>query len=154
MKYSGASLALILSIFAALVLQLIPVSGDLIYWRPNFLLLLMIALIIFKSDQRSITFAASMGFLADLVFGSPLGLNILLFSLVGAVPLYFSGWLVYFTLAHRCLFVFLLVIFSELMSKLLFLIWLVPENYNYIFMVALASAVVWPLFDISLRRIR
>ena len=154
MKYSGITPAFVLSIFTALVLQLIPVSGDLIYWRPNFLLLIMIAWIIFKSDQRSIVFAASMGLLADLVFGSPLGVNILLFSLVGAVPLYFSGWLVYFTLAHRCLFVFLLVIFSELMSKFLFSIWQAPENYNFIFIVALVSSVVWPLFDISLRRIR
>lgn len=147
MKESGVGLAFIVSILLAAVLQLVPVSGYLLLLKPNFLLLIVIGWIIFRPSQWGIGFAAATGLLADLLFRAPIGLHVLLFSTVGAIPLYLSGWLVYFSLIHRCLFVFILIIFAELMRNLLLLMWAIPADYNYILIIALASATVWPAID-------
>ncbi len=147
MKESGVGLALIISILLASVLQLVPVSGYLIVLKPNFLLLVVIGWIIFRPSQWGIGFAAFTGLLADLIFRAPIGVHVLLFSTVGAIPLYLSGWLVYFSLIHRCLFVFILIIFAEFMRNMLLSMWEIPIDYSYIIMVALASAIVWPAID-------
>ena len=147
MKESGVGLALIISILLASVLQLVPVSGYLIVLKPNFLLLVVIGWIIFRPSQWGIGFAAFTGLLADLIFRAPSGVHVLLFSTVGAIPLYLSGWLVYFSLIHRCLFVFILIIFAEFMRNMLLSMWEIPIDYSYIIVVALASAIVWPAID-------
>ena len=147
MKESGVGLALIISILLASVLQLVPVSGYLIVLKPNFLLLVVIGWIIFRPSQWGIGFAAFTGLLADLIFRAPIGVHVLLFSTVGAIPLYLSGWLVYFSLIHRCLFVFILIIFAEFMRNMLLSMWEIPIDYSYIILSALASAIVWPAID-------
>ena len=147
MKESGVGLALIISILLASVLQLVPVSGYLIVLKPDFLLLVVIGWIIFRPSQWGIGFAAFTGLLADLIFRAPIGVHVLLFSTVGAIPLYLSGWLVYFSLIHRCLFVFILIIFAEFMRNMLLSMWEIPIDYSYIIVVALASAIVWPAID-------
>ena len=147
MKESGVGLALIISILLASVLQLVPVSGYLIVLKPNFLLLVVIGWIIFRPSQWGIGFAAFTGLLADLIFRAPIGVHVLLFSTVGAIPLYLSGWLVYFSLIHRCLFVFILIIFAEFMRNMLLSMWEIPIDYSYIISSALASAIVWPAID-------
>lgn len=147
MKESGVGLALIISILLASVLQLVPVSGYLIVLKPNFLLLVVIGWIIFRPSQWGIGFAAFTGLLADLIFRTPIGVHVLLFSTVGAIPLYLSGWLVYFSLIHRCLFVFILIIFAEFMRNMLLSMWEIPIDYSYIIMPALASTIVWPAID-------
>ena len=147
MKESSVGLALIISILLASVLQLVPVSGYLIVLKPDFLLLVVIGWIIFRPSQWGIGFAAFTGLLADLIFRAPIGVHVLLFSTVGAIPLYLSGWLVYFSLIHRCLFVFILIIFAEFMRNMLLSMWEIPIDYSYIIVVALASAIVWPAID-------
>ena len=147
MKESGVGVALIISILLASVLQLVPVSGYLIVLKPNFLLLVVIGWIIFRPSQWGIGFAAFTGLLADLIFRAPIGVHVLLFSTVGAIPLYLSGWLVYFSLIHRCLFVFILIIFAEFMRNMLLSMWEIPIDYSYIISSALASAIVWPAID-------
>jgi len=146
-KESGVGVALIISILLASVLQLVPVSGYLIVLKPNFLLLVVIGWIIFRPSQWGIGFAAFTGLLADLIFRAPIGVHVLLFSTVGAIPLYLSGWLVYFSLIHRCLFVFILIIFAEFMRNMLLSMWEIPIDYSYIISSALASAIVWPAID-------
>jgi len=152
-KESGVGLAFIITILLAAVLQLVPVSGFLLLLKPNFLLLIVIGWIIFRPSQWGIGFAACTGLLADLIFRAPIGLHILLFSTVGAIPLYLSGWLVYFSVIHRCLFVFILIIFAEIMRNLLLLMWAIPADYSYILTIALASAIVWPAIDRLLLKI-
>ncbi len=147
MKESDVGLALIISILLASVLQLVPVSGYLLVLKPNFLLLVVIGWIIFRPSQWGIGFAAFTGLLADLIFRAPIGVHVLLFSTVGAIPLYLSGWLVYFSLIHRCLFVFILIIFAEFMRNMLLSMWEIPIDYSYIILSALASAIVWPAID-------
>ena len=147
MTGSGIGVVFTVSLFFALILQLVPLSAEFIYWRPDFLLLITVGWIMFTPDSRGVGFAASMGFLADLVFGSPLGLHVLLFSLIGAIPLFFSGWLMYFTLIHRCVFIFCLVVFYQLINNTLYSLFSVVANYDDVLAIAFVSAMIWPLFD-------
>jgi len=144
MRYS---LTVIFSLMLVLVLQLIPVSADWLPWKPNFLLLIVIGWVIFQPNQWGIGFAASVGFLADLVFRSPLGLHVFLFVFIGAVPYLLSGWLIYFNFIHRCFFVFILIIFSELIRNFIYSVWGVPVDYGDVPLGAISSALIWPVID-------
>lgn len=147
MTSSGVGVAFTMSLLVALILQLVPLSAEFIYWRPDFLLLITVGWIIYSPDSRGIGFAASMGLLADLVFASPLGLHVLLFAMVGAIPLYFSGWLMYFTLIHRCGFIFCLIAFYQLINTFLFSLFSFPVNYGDVLPIAFVSALIWPIVD-------
>ena len=71
----------LIMLFGALIFQLIPISGDWIFWKPNFLLLMMIAWMLYFPDQYGIEFAIIMGIFSDLIFVSTLGSAINFFSL-------------------------------------------------------------------------
>lgn len=135
------------TILFAAVLQLLPLSGYYFLWRPNFLFLVTIGWIIFRPDYWGIGFAAVLGLLADMVFRSPVGLYVLVFGVVAAFPLILSRWLAYFTILHRCLFVFILVIVFELLEHTIFGLLGAPVDYSSIPIKALLSGLIWPVFD-------
>ena len=138
---------LLATILFATVLQILPLSGYYFLWRPNFLFLVTIGWIIFRPNYRGIGFAAVLGLFADMVFRSPVGLYALVFGVIAAFPLILSRWLVYFTIVHRCLFVFVLVIIFELLENAIFGLWGAPTDYRSIPMKALLSGLIWPIFD-------
>jgi len=82
-----------------------------------------------------------------LVFRSPLGLHVFLFVFISAVPYLLSGWLLYFNFIHRCVFVFILIIFSELLRNFMYSVWGVPVDYGEAPLGAISSAVMWPVID-------
>ena len=63
----------LIMLFGVLVLQFIPMSGSWGLWKPNFLLLTMIAWMLYFPDQYGIEFAVIMGLFADFIFVSTLG---------------------------------------------------------------------------------
>ena len=65
MRVESLTGPVILSLIIATVFQLIPTSGVWIFWRPNFLLLVVIAWILYIPDRFGIGFAAMVGLLAD-----------------------------------------------------------------------------------------
>ena len=146
-------LIVIFSLILALVLQLIPTSPVWLPWKPNFLLLMVIGWVIFQPNQWGIGFAAFIGLLADLVFRSPLGLHVFLFVFIGAVPYLLSGWLIYFSVIHRSVLVFILIIFSEFLRNFMYSVWGVPVDYGDVPLGAISSALIWPLIDRFLRKV-
>ena len=140
-------LIVIVSLILASVLQLIPTSAVWLPWKPNFLLLMVIGWITFQPNHWGIGFAAFVGFLTDLVFRSPLGLHVFLFVFIVAVPYLLSGWLIYFNVIHRCVLVFILIIFSEFLSNFMYSVWGVPVGYGDVPLGAISSVLIWPLID-------
>jgi len=138
------------SLIIAVILQLIPVSGDWILWRPNFLMLVMIAWVLYQPSRFGIGFAALVGLLADTLFRTALGHYVLVFALCGAVAYLLSRWLTYFSYFHRAVLIFLLVVFSELLQALLFSIWDVPMGLQHVPVLGFVSAIVWLLVDKSI----
>ena len=135
------------TILFATVIQLLPLSGYYFLWRPNFLFLVTIGWIIFRPNYWGIGFAAVLGLFADIVFRSPVGLYVLVFGVIASLPLILSRWLVYFTIVHRCVFVFILVIIFELLENAIFGLWGTPTDYRSIPIRALLSGLIWPIFD-------
>ena len=135
------------TILFATVIQLLPLSGYYFLWRPNFLFLVTIGWIIFRPNYWGIGFAAVLGLFADMVFRSPVGLYVLVFGVIASLPLILSRWLVYFTIVHRCVFVFILVIIFELLENAIFGLWGTPTDYRSIAIKALLSGLIWPIFD-------
>ena len=135
------------TILFATVIQLLPLSGYYFVWRPNFLFLVTIGWIIFRPNYWGIGFAAVLGLFADMVFRSPVGLYVLVFGVIASLPLILSRWLVYFTIVHRCVFVFILVIIFELLENAIFGLWGTPTDHRSIPIRALLSGLIWPIFD-------
>ena len=135
------------TILFATVMQLLPLSGYYFLWRPNFLFLVTIGWIIFRPNYWGIGFAAVLGLFADMVFQSPVGLYVLVFGVIAAFPLILNRWLVYFTIVHRCVFVFILVIIFELLENGIFGVWGTPTDYSSIPIKALLSGLIWLILD-------
>ncbi len=136
-----------LSLIIAVILQLVPVSGDWILWRPNFLMLMMIAWILYQPNRFGIGFAALVGLLADTLFRTALGHYVLVFALCGGIAYLLSRWLTYFSNFHRAVLIFMLVVFSELIQAFLFSIWDVTMGFQHVPILGFISAVVWLFVD-------
>ena len=75
---------MIASLILATIFQLLPASGEWILWKPNFLLLVTLAWILYVPTQYGIGFAATVGLVADTLFRTTLGHYVLVFALCGA----------------------------------------------------------------------
>jgi len=115
MNNSGTLQALLIMLLGALILQFMPMPGDWMFWKPNFLLLIMIAWILYLPEQYGIEFAVIMGLFADFIFSTTLGYHILIFSICGLILIFFHRIVVYLQLVHRVTLVFMMVLFVEFM---------------------------------------
>ena len=138
----------------ACIFQYMPMSQSLIGLKPNFLLLNTLGWIIFEPKRFGIGFSAIMGLIYDLISGSLIGINIISFTLVSAVPVYLIGWLSYFSLKQRCLFILVTIVFFEAFSSFLYSLFDIPTNLVQIFFVSITSVCVWPIFDVCIRKMR
>ena len=150
---SNIGIYLACSIVIACVFQYMPMSQSLIGLKPNFLLLNTLGWIIFVPKRFGVGFSAIMGLIYDLISGSLIGINIISFTLVSAVPVYLIGWLSYFSLKQRCLFILVTILFFEAFSSFLYSFFDIPTNLVQIFFVSITSVCVWPIFDICIRKI-
>ena len=137
----------------AMIFQLIPVSGDWILWKPNFLMLVVLAWIFYLPNRFGVGFAAVIGLLADTLFRTTLGHYMLVFALCGGIAYILSRWLTYFSLFHRAFMVVILVIIAELVEATLYAIWDIPMSLSHLPVLCLTSALVWLLVDKSVARI-
>ena len=138
----------------AVLLQLMPATDGWLLWKPNFLLLMVIAWILYIPNQYGIRFASLVGLFADALFRTPLGHYVLVFAICGGVAYLLSRWLTYFSMFHRAFLVFMLVIFGELVGAALFSIWDIPKNLSQLHILGFTSAIVWMLADRFVARIQ
>ena len=151
---SNIGIYLSCSVVIACIFHYMPMSQSLIGLKPNFLLLNTLGWIIFEPKRFGIGFSAIMGLIYDLISGSLIGINIISFTLVSAVPVYLIGWLSYFSLKQRCLFILVTIVFFEAFSSFLYSLFDIPTNLAQIFFVSITSVCVWPIFDVCIRKMR
>ena len=106
----------LMMLFGALILQLIPMSGDWVLYKPNFLLLAMIAWMLYFPDQYGLKFPVIIGIFADFIFLTTLGSHILIFSISGLILIFFHRIVVYLQLIHRVTLVFLMILSGGLVA--------------------------------------
>ena len=134
----------IIMLFMALIMQLIPISGEWLLWRPNFLLLVMIVWALYFPEQYSIGFSMMLGLFADLTFSTTLGSHVFIFAVCGAVANLLHRVVAYLALGHRVMIVALLVLIAELLGAVFgeyIFFW------EHIFYVVVMSSLFWIPMD-------
>ena len=137
----------------AIILQLVPVNGYLAYLKPNFLLLMNLGWIIFVPHKFGVMFGALNGLIFDLISGVPIGINMISFTLLSTIIIYLSGWLSYFSLNQRTVFIFFVVVLFELLVSTFYLAIEIPIDIAHIFLISITSLIFWPLIDIWIGRV-
>ena len=154
MRVASLTGPVLLSLVIATIFQLIPASGVWIFWRPNFLLLVVIAWILYTPDHFGIGFAAMVGLLADTLFRTTLGHYVLVFAVCGTIAYLLSRWLMYLSIFHRAFLIFIIIICAELIQAMLFSVWDVPVTLGHIPIVAAFAALSWPIIDLLISRVQ
>lgn len=137
----------LMMLFGALIVQLIPMSGDWVFWKPNFLLLMMIAWMLYFPDQYGIEFAVIIGIFADFIFVSTLGFHILIFSICGLILIFFHRIVVYLQLIHRVTLVFLMILLAEFIGAAIDSSIDKQLSIKGILLLAIISAICWIPLD-------
>ena len=137
----------LIMLLGVLILQFIPLYGDWGFWRPNFLLLMMVAWMLYFPDQYGIEFAVIMGILADFIFVSTLGFHILIFSICGLILIFFHRIVVYLQLFHRVTLVLLMILLVEFMRLAIDSSLDKQQSIGGILVLAVISALCWIPLD-------
>ena len=135
------------ALLIATVLQLVPAYGGWVDWKPNFILVIVIVLMINQPDQFSVIFAATVGLFADGVFGTTVGHFMLVFTLCGTLLVLLSRWTRYFALLYRLLVVFGVSLFATFTQTVLINLQGSSIALDYLPGMALISALMLPLVE-------
>ena len=116
-------------------------------WKPNFILVVVMVLMINQPDQFGVIFAASVGLFADGVFGTTVGHFMLVFTLCGTILVLLSRWTRYFALLYRLLVVFGVSLFATFTQTVLINLQGFSIALDYLPGMALMSALMLPLVE-------
>ena len=144
---------MLLSLVIAVIFSVMPVSGDWIVWKPNFLLLVTMGWIFHRPLEFGIFFAASVGLLADLVFQTTLGHSVLVFALCGTLVVVVGRWIKYLSILQRTLLVSLIILLVGLLEASIYLFYGLASAMDQLLMKTLFSAIAWPLIDKLINRV-
>lgn len=147
MKKNSTAQPVLAMLLGAIILQLIPVSGEWLAWKPNFLLLVMIAWVLYFPDRYGIEFSVVVGICADLLFSSTLGYHVLIFTICGLIVIFFHRVIAYLHMGHRVVLVFLLVIVVELLKAMMNSLGDIPVFLKHIPYLAVISSLFWVPLD-------
>ena len=138
---------MLLSLVIAVIFSVMPVSGNWIVWKPNFMLLVTMGWIFHRPLEFGIFFAASIGLLADFVFQTTLGHSVLVFALCGTLVVVVGRWIKYLSIVQRTLLVSLIILLVGLFEASIYLFYELPSAMDQLLLKTLFSAMAWPLID-------
>ncbi|WP_439101879.1 rod shape-determining protein MreD [Congregibacter sp.] len=142
------------SLLFAAVLAVIPLTGTLLWWRPEWILLVLLYWTIALPHRVGLVTALIVGLFVDVMEGAVIGQNMLSLSVVVTLASLMYQRLRVFTLVQQSSVVFLLAGLHQLITQ-----WLqglqggaVP-GFGFLFP-ALSTALLWPLLMPVLRELR
>jgi len=138
---------MLLSLVFAVIFSVMPVSGDWIVWKPNFLLLVTMGWIFHRPLEFGIFFAAGVGLLADCLLQTTLGHSVLVFALCGTLVVVVSRWVKYLSIFQRTLLAYLIILFVGFLEASIFLFSGLPSAMDNLLMKTFFSALTWPVID-------
>jgi rod shape-determining protein MreD len=141
------SAVMLLSLVLAVIFSVMPVSGDWIVWKPNFLLLVTMGWIFHRPLEFGIFFAAGVGLLADCLLQTTLGHSVLVFALCGTLVVVVSRWVKYLSILQRTLLVYLIILFVGFLEASIFLFYGLASAMDNLLMKTFFSALTWPVID-------
>ena len=147
MTPANHSAVMLLSLVIAVIFSVMPVSGDWIVWKPNFLLLVSMGWIFHRPVEFGIFFAAGVGLLADCLLQTTLGHSVLVFALCATLVVIVSRWVKYLSIIQRTLLVYLIILLVGFLEASIFLFYGLPSAMDNLLMKTLFSALIWPVID-------
>ena len=107
------------SLFAALILQLLPFSGLLLQIKPDILLLVLLFWLLRAPYICNIGVAWTAGILMDLISGDLFGQNALAYALTAFLALSYQRRIILFTVLQQSAYIFLLLFVNQIILLLL-----------------------------------
>ena len=142
------------SFLVALMLSALPLPEDMQWWRPEWVLLVLLYWIVALPTRVGLGTAWVLGILLDVLEGSLLGLNALALTIVAYVMILVYQRVRMFSWVQQVLFVFALVALNQFIAHWVKGI-LGGSSQSLMFLVpALVSAVLWPVLFMLLRGVR
>jgi rod shape-determining protein MreD len=145
------------SLFAAAVLAVVPIDRALAWWRPEWLLLVLVYWTIALPHRVGLVTALCVGLPLDVMEGAPLGQNMLALAFVVVLARLMYQRLRIFSLGQQALVLFVLTGMHQLIEQ-----WLQglqglqaggATGFRFL-LPALTSALLWPPVFLLLRGLR
>ncbi|MBV1906779.1 MAG: rod shape-determining protein MreD [Pseudomonadales bacterium] len=156
MSSETGTITIMLSLFVAMILAVFHLpewSPDWLAWfRPSWVVLVMLYWVMELPHRVGMVRAWLLGLCLDVLLGEPMGVNAFCLA-----ALTFVTWSIYerlrmYAVVQQAVFVFGAVLCIELLKMLLWMQFLNADFHMTFLWVAMASALVWPLVYLVLRR--
>jgi len=154
MESDNRGVAVCLTLILAVIFSLMPLSGDWIVWKPNFLLLVVMAWVIHWPNDLGIFFAASVGLLSDILLRMTLGHSVMVFTLCAGAIALLSRWAKYLSMLQRALLVALIITVVSVLEASVFIFYGRPSAIEHLPMKILLSMLAWPFIDRLVARLQ
>ncbi|WP_232522315.1 rod shape-determining protein MreD [Marinimicrobium alkaliphilum] len=136
---------LLLPILLGLLLSVYPLPLELRWWRPAWVLLIVIYWLFTAPEDFSLTFVFGLGLVQDLITGSPLGQHSLGLVIVSYICLQSYQRVRNYARWQQALWVFVLVGISQVIGNWVYsMSGLTVSGMQFLYP-ALTSALLWPL---------
>lgn len=134
-----------LTLFIGMILTLLPIPPWAVWMRPEWVLAILIAWMINAPHRAGIGLAWCVGLFMDLLTGTLLGQQALVFCITAYFVLKFQHWFAHVPILQQTVVVFLLVLFDLIIARcVLTLIQHNPVDWLF-WLPAVTTAIVWPI---------
>lgn len=138
----------------ALMLAVYPLPLEWRWWRPEFVLLVMIYWVFVLPDNTSLTLVWCLGLIQDLVEGTPLGQHALGLVIVAYIGIQSYRRVRNYALWQQACWVFVLVGISQLTGNWVYSMAGGSVSGFYFLYPAVSSALLWPFFHVGCEWLR
>jgi rod shape-determining protein MreD len=125
----------------------------LVYWRPQFVLLLVFYWLFRSPFKHGIAFAWLAGLLLDIFIGELFGRHAIVFALGAYLLQFLQQRLHHFRVVHQAVLVLVLVLMSQSLLHSITLLLRTNWQGDLVVITAITSAVIWPLLVWLLNRL-
>ena len=142
---------IILSLMAGLFLNLLPVQGDLLIFRPDFVALVLLFWGTYQPQRVGISIAFAMGLFMDVGNGSMFGQHALAYSVMIFIALLLRRRLHIFGLLKQAPQIGLLLLFAQFIMLLTELLKRADFPGWHYFLASFTGMLLWPLVSLLLK---
>ena len=145
---------ILLSFLLGLMLSVYPLPESVQWWRPEWLLLVLIYWVVALPQRVGMATAWVLGLLVDVLEGSLLGLNALSMTIVVYIILLVYQRVRMFSMIQQVFFIFIMVALNQMISHWIKGVLGVSSQSLMFLLPAAISAALWPVIFVALRGVR